>query len=92
MARPKNPEPSVPLLLKLPESDRARVDLLLWSEAESRVPQGAYLRFFRRLLEFFFSTRELDLSPYLGVLPGERVVRCTPETAELLETLLRSKA
>lgn len=92
MPRPRNTESSVPLQLKLPESERARIDLLLWSEAEERVPQGAYLRFFRSVLALFFETRELDLAPYLGCLPGERTVRGTPATLAALETTLRGQS
>lgn len=44
----------VPLKLMLPESERTRLDLHLFSALEGRVPQGAYQNFFReRIREFF---------------------------------------
>jgi hypothetical protein len=52
----------------LPESLRARVDLLLWSDVESRVPHGAYTELFTRL------TREwLDLVDQFVELDKETV-------------------
>lgn len=50
MPRRPNLERPVPLNLKLPESMRARLDLLLWSSVEGRVPRGAYQSFFIGLL------------------------------------------
>lgn len=58
MARPCNLERSVPLELALPESVRTKVDLLLWSEAEGRVPRGAYQQFFLGLLNDYFEKHQ----------------------------------
>lgn len=65
-----------------------RAELLLFSEAEGRVPKGAYQRFFNHLLASFFDTREMDLSPYAGTLPGEMTVRGRPEVIDRLKQLL----
>lgn len=54
MPRRPNLERSVPLMLMLPESVRTRLDLLLWSDVEGRVPLGAYQRFFVELLNEHF--------------------------------------
>ena len=82
--------PSVALNLALPEDWRVRVDLLLHSEFEGRVPKGAYQRFFLERLVDFFETQALDLGPYLGTLPGEASVRGRPTAVAKLETHLRS--
>jgi len=43
----------------LPESLMTRLDLILWSDLEGRIPQGAYQRFFmERLLEHFSRLEE----------------------------------
>ena len=86
--RPPNINPSRPLNTHLDESLMARVDLLLWSEVEARVPKGAYQTFLNERLREFFSTRTLDLAPFAGTLPGELVVRGKPFTLERLQSLL----
>ena len=87
--RKPNIEPSIATNLHLPESVRTRLDLLLFSEVEGRVPKGAYQRFFLERLAEFFSTRPLDLSPYVGTLPGERTVRGHPQAIAVLEAALQ---
>lgn len=59
----------------LPTDVRARLDLLLYSDLEARVPFGAYQTFFLNLLRSFFETEELDLAPYLGTESGACIVR-----------------
>lgn len=92
MTRGRKPlvDPSVSTNLHLPESVRTRIDLLLFSELEGRVPKGAYQRFFLERLNDFFTTRALDLAPYLGSLPGEHVVRARPDTIEAFERVLQA--
>ena len=46
----------------LPESWRTRLDLLLFSETEQRVPLGAYQRFFMERMQEFFSWRRRELT------------------------------
>lgn len=91
MARGRKPnvEPSLATNLHLPESARTRLDLLLYSPLEGRVPKGAYQRFFLERLSDFFGTRTLDLSPYVSALPGVHVVRGSPETLAVLEAALQ---
>lgn len=62
-------DPRVRLTLVLPETLRTRLDLLLFSELEGRVPKGNYQRFFIERLREFFEWRRLDLAPY-GFPPG----------------------
>lgn len=59
MARRPNIERPVHLNLVLPESVRTRLDLLLWSTVEGKVPRGAYQAFFLdRLNEYFERLKE----------------------------------
>lgn len=50
MPRPRNVIPSSRTNLSIPEDLRAKLDLALWSEAEGRVPVGAYQTFFVSML------------------------------------------
>lgn len=58
MPRPRKTIPSVQLNLALREDIRARLDLLLYSPLEQRVPQGAYQQFFEALLLEYFNRKE----------------------------------
>jgi len=86
--RRPNIEPSVATNLHLPETVRARLDLVLFSELEGRVPKGAYQRFFLERLQEFFTFKTRDLSPQLGLAPGSCIVRATPEALLFLESYL----
>jgi hypothetical protein len=44
--------------LHIPEDLKARLDLLLWSDLEQRVPLGAYQRLFIELLNQYFTKLE----------------------------------
>ena len=89
--RKPNVEPTSSINLHLPETLRVRLDLLLYSELEGRVPKGSYLRFFSARLLEFFEHRTLDLSPFLNALPGVHVVSGKPETLEALRQALTAK-
>lgn len=54
---PRKPDIDRPtdLHLMLPESIRAKLDLLLFSEVEGRVPHGEYQRFIVGLIREFFA-------------------------------------
>lgn len=54
MPRRPNIERPTSLHLKLPESARARLDLILWSDVEGCVPKGRYQQFFLGLLQAYF--------------------------------------
>lgn len=82
--RPPSIQRSRPLTVHLDETLLARVDILLFSELEGRVPKGAYQRLFNTLISRWLEHRELDLAPYLGTLPGERVIQGHPETLAAL--------
>lgn len=93
MTRGRKPKTDrgIPTNLHLPESVRTKIDLLLFSELERRVPVGAYQRFFLRLLDAFFETTELDLSPYVGSLPGTHIIRGRPHVLQALINALHSQ-
>jgi hypothetical protein len=87
MPRKPNLERPTRLETKLPETLRARLDLLLFSELEGRVPKGRYQEFFiERILEFF-NSRQLELEP-LG-FPQGYFVRGPKEMIDELERRLR---
>lgn len=86
--RKPNVEPTSSINLHLPETLRARLDLILFSELEGRVPKGSYLRFFSSRLVEFFEFRTLDLAPYLSALPGTHVVSARPATLDALRAAL----
>jgi len=90
--RRPNIEPSVATNLHLPETVRTRLDLLLFSELEGRVPKGAYQRFFLERLQEFFTTKSKDLSAQLGLVPGSCIVKATPEALLFLESHLSQES
>lgn len=87
MPRPKNSNPSVPLHVYLPPDARARLDLHLYSEAEERVPQGAYARFLSARIREFFEWRTLDLALY--GMPKGYFVRGPRDMIDYLERKLK---
>lgn len=60
MPRRPNIERPAQLCLRLPETVKARLDLFLMSEAEGRIPKGAYQRFFLDRINEFFSKIEVQ--------------------------------
>lgn len=90
--RRPNIEPSVATNLHLPESMRTRLDLLLFSELEGRVPKGAYQRFFLERLQEFFTTRSLDVSERIGLAPGSCVIKAKPDALLFLEAHLSKES
>jgi hypothetical protein len=85
MPRRPNIDPPVSLLLKLPESLRARLDLLLFSELEGRVPKGKYQEFFIERMKEYFEHRPLALEAYglSGTISGPK------DTIDALERKLK---
>jgi len=89
--RPRAINPSRALTTHLDEAWMARLDLHLFSEVEGRVPKGAYQAFFNERLREFFATEALDLSPYVGALPGEQTIRGKPEALLKLAQVLEGE-
>ena len=69
-----------------------RIDAFLFSELEGRIPKGAMQAFLTKQIQEFFSHKELDLSPFVGSMPNEFVVRGTPEAINALTTTLKEQA
>lgn len=72
----------------LDERLRTNLDVQLYSEAEGRVPKGAYKAFFNDLLVRHFTQRPLDLAPYLGTEPGTAVIFAQPLVLDALRSYL----
>lgn len=90
MPRPRSLIARRPLKTHIDESLLARLDLLLFSESEQRVPVGAYRDFFEARLREFFSDKRLDLAPYLQTMPSECVVRGADTAIARLKEKLES--
>jgi hypothetical protein len=89
--RPPSIRRARPLNVHLDEELLTRVDILLFSELEQRVPKGAYQRLLNTLITKWLDHRELDLAPYLASLPGERLVIGHPETLAALNQHLTGR-
>lgn len=76
--------PTEHLHLKLEAASRARVDLLLYSELEGRVPKGAHKAFFEARIREFFNRASL-------ALPSGAAVWGTAEAIEELKLLLQDQ-
>lgn len=79
------------LELKLPESLRNRLDLLLYSELEGRVPLGAYQSFFVERIHEYLGNSRLDLQAY-GFPEGYHVKGPAEMLAALKSHLERNSA
>lgn len=88
MGHPLNIVPCIALKTTLPIDIRAKLDLHLFSDVEGRVPKGAYQRLLVELLNQYFDNKALDLSPYIGVLPGTHIVKGSPHTIGILKAIL----
>lgn len=65
----------------------AKLTAHLHSEAEQRIPKGAFKAFFEEAIVRFFSEAHLDLAPY--GLPLGSVVSGAPETIRQLTQVLQ---
>lgn len=68
-----------------------KIEDYLFSELEGRVPKGAMQAFLTRQIHEFFSHVELDLSPYVGSMPTEFVVRGNKQSISALTTLFKEQ-
>lgn len=69
MPRPKSAVPTVLLKAMIPLEQRAKVDLLLCSDLEGRIPLGDISKFVSARLTEYFDWEVLDLAPF-GFAPG----------------------
>lgn len=86
MPRKPSLDPPTALNLRLPESDRAWLDLHLWSEIDGRVPVGAYQKFFLARLAEYKEWETLGLEPF--GLPQGFFIRGPKEVLAALERVL----
>lgn len=89
MPRHRAVTPNRHLHTTIPPDLGLRLDLLLFSESQARVPAGAYQELLVRLLRQFFEEKEVDLAPFLGSLPGDCIVRAKATTLSVLITKLK---
>lgn len=87
MPRKPNIDKPTQLELSIPTSERGKLDLLLFSELEGRVPQGSYSNFFRERLDEYLTWKRIDLSAY-GFPPGY-FVSGPKEMIQMLEERLQ---
>lgn len=85
MSRKANIDRPTAMNLRLPESIRVWLDLLLWSKTEGRVPKGKYQEFFTERVHEYRTWKRVDLQP-MGFLPGSYI---TGEPAVIDEVLRR---
>lgn len=64
MPRRPSPVPLEHIHVTVPAAEKQRVELLLYSEAERRVPQGAWQGFILERIREYFDYTTLDLHPY----------------------------
>ena len=89
--RPPSIRKSSPLEVSLDEELRTRLDIKLWSEAEQRVPKGAYKTYFDRLVARDLSDAVLDLAPFAGTAPGEATIRGSASAIAIITALLKGE-
>lgn len=88
MPRPPNLIPTSKLRVAIQQPLRDRLDAMLWSDLECRVPVGAYQKWIEGRLIEYLSHKVLDLSPFTGEPHGLHFVSGPPETIMLLRSLL----
>lgn len=82
--------PNKHLHTTIPADLAARLDLLLWSELENRVPQGAYQDFICNAIRDFFNKRTIDVAPYIpSATIGQYLITGTPETLRAVVAVLQ---
>lgn len=64
MSRRPSPIPLEHIHITVPAHEKQRVELMLFSTAEQRVPYGAWQSFILERIREFFDYATLDLTPY----------------------------
>ena len=92
MPRPAAITPNKSLHTTLNADLAAKLDLLLYSEVEQRVPKGAYQEFLQARIQEYFSTRRIYLATLIPGMPGEHIISGTPAAlAVLCDFILKTK-
>ena len=93
MGRPRNTIPTVGVKVWLPAALHSRTELFLFSEAEGKVPHGAWQKFLSERLTDFFRHTSLDLATVapaaMQIPPSTFYVRGSAEALELLKGILK---
>lgn len=94
MTRGRKPliTPTRSLHIHIEEPLAKLIDERLYSEAEQRVPKGAYQEFFTEASVKLLRLRPLDLSPYIGSIPMEHIVFAFEGSIEALKSLLERQS
>jgi hypothetical protein len=79
------------LTTSLPADLATRVELLLWSDVEGKIPYGAWQEFLVKLIREYFANRNMDLGPFLNSLPGVHVISGSDHTLSALLTHLKTR-
>lgn len=88
MARPRNVVPARRITFSIPETEGARLDILLYSDGEGRIPFRSYQEFLLRAIRDAWELKPLDLSPYCGTPPGAFIIRGDDEAIRILKQTL----
>lgn len=91
MPKPKNVVPTEVLNTVIPIDVYTMMTSFLYSEAEGRVPHGAYSRFLSARIREYFTQRQLDLAPLVGTPPGAFFISGTSEALEQLIAAFKEK-
>lgn len=93
MPKPKNLIPTEKLHVALSLPLHQRMTAHLWSEAESRVPHGAYQAFLEQRIREYFGQRTIDIAPFVVGMPAATFhITGTAESLEQLINALKGKS
>jgi hypothetical protein len=88
MPRPRNAFPAKKLHVAVPGELGSRLDLILYSEAEQRIPFASHQRFIVDRIREYFERDALDLALYRSDLPPESIVYGPRLVIEALKKIL----
>ena len=89
MSRKAAVVPNRRLETTLPPDLAVKLDLLLWSDVEGKIPFGAIQQLITLCLRRYFEDKELDLAPFLSSYPGVHTIRAPAHTLSALLTHLK---
>lgn len=88
MPRPKNALAAKKLHVAVPGQWGTRLDLLLYSPTEQRIPFGAHQRFLVERIREFFERDQLDLKEYFPDAPDNLTIFGNAEAISFLKAAL----
>ena len=62
MPRPRNPNPTVRLTIRVPQETLSRLNALFWDTAHNKPHYGAISKYINHLIDQSFKERDRDLS------------------------------